>query len=262
MLTLIRDLGRRRGRERRGLALAEGVRLVEEALQAGVPIRGTAIAPSLEGTERGRALKDALDRAGVRQITVTAAELDRLADTEHPQGIVAIIEPPAWSLAELRPAFRRPVLVLDGVQDPGNVGTMIRTALGLGAAGVVALPGTAELTNPKVVRGAMGALFRLPCPSASEAELGEWLGANAVELWAAAMDGEPVYQVIASAADAKQSARPAAVALLIGNEGAGIRPSLLDRAHRRVTIPLRGPAESLNAAVAAAVLLYEVTRDR
>jgi TrmH family RNA methyltransferase len=262
LLTLIRDLGRKRGRERRGLALAEGVRLVEEALQAGVPIRGTAIAPSLEGTERGRALKDALDRAGVRQITVTAAELEQLADTEHPQGIVAIIEPPAWTLVDVEPAARRPLLVLDGVQDPGNVGTMVRTALGLGAAGVVALPGTAELTNPKVVRGAMGALFRLPCLSASEAELGEWLGANAVELWAAAMDGEPISQVIASAAGARQSGRPAAVALVIGNEGAGVRPGLLDRASRRVAIPLRGPAESLNAAVAAAIILYEVTRDR
>ena len=255
MLTLIRDLGRRRGRERRGLALAEGVRLVEEALQAGVPIRGTAIASSLEGTERGRALKDALDRAGVRQITVTAAELEQLADTEHPQGIVAIIEPPEWSLADLRPALRRPVLVLDGVQDPGNVGTMIRTALGLGAAGVVTLPGTAELTNPKVVRGAMGALFRLPCVAAAEAALGAWLDETGSELWAATMDGDAL-----GAAAAAAVARP--VAVVIGNEGAGVTPGMLTRASRRVAIPLRGPAESLNAAVAAAIIVYEVTHDR
>lgn len=256
----MRDLGRRRGRERRGLALAEGVRLVEEALLAGVSIRGIAVAPSLEGTERGRALKDALDQAGVRQITVTAAELGQIADTEHPQGIVAIIEPRRWSFADLKPAAERPLLVLDGVQDPGNVGTILRTALALGAAGVVALPGTAELTSPKVVRGAMGALFRLPCLSASEAELAEWLGANAVELWAAAMDGEPI--AVALRPPFRPSADPPVVALVIGNEGAGIRPALLDRADRRVTVPMRGPAESLNAAVAAAILLYEVTRDR
>jgi TrmH family RNA methyltransferase len=254
LLTLIRDLGRKRGRERRGLALAEGVRLVEEALQAGVLIRGTAIAPSLEATERGRALKDALDRAGVRQITVTAAELARLADTEHPQGIVAIIEPPAWTLSDVQPGLRRPLLVLDGVQDPGNVGTMVRTALGLGAAGVLTLPGTAELTNPKVVRGAMGALFRLPCVAATEAELGTWLDESGAELWAAVMDGD----VLGDAAARVERA----VAVVIGNEGAGVRPGLLDRASRRIAIPLRGAAESLNAAVAAAIILYEVTRDR
>lgn len=269
MLTLIRDLGRRRGRERRSLALAEGVRLVEEALAAGVAVRGVAIAPSLEGTDRGRALKDALDRANVRQVTVSAAELAKLADTEHPQGVVAVIEPPVWSLGDVHPATDRPVLVLDGVQDPGNVGTMLRTALALGAAGVVALPGTAELTNPKVVRAAMGALFRLPSVSASDAELLEWLAASGVELWAAAMDGHPIGALAGGAPAAEppsrrtaEPGRRAVAAIIIGNEGAGVRPELLQRAARRVAIPLRGPAESLNAAVAAAILLYEVTRDR
>lgn len=250
----MRDLGRRRGRERRGLALAEGVRLIEEALGAGVPIRGAAVAPSLEGTERGRALKDALDQARVRQVTVTPDELARLADTEHPQGIVAVIEPRRWSPADIQPAVRRPVLVLDGVQDPGNVGTMLRTALGFGAAGVLSLPGTAELTNPKVIRGAMGAHFRLPCAATAEPALADWLGTAGVELWAADMDGAPLAGLAAAARG------PVAVA--VGNEGAGVGAAVLARAVHRVAVPLRGPAESLNAAVAAAIILYEVTRDR
>jgi TrmH family RNA methyltransferase len=257
LLTLMRDLGRRRGRERRGLALAEGVRLVEEALASGVAIRGAAVAPSLEGTERGRALKAALDGAGVRHVTVTDAELERLADTDHPQGVVAIIEPRRWTLQAIDPGPQRPALVLDGVQDPGNVGTMVRTALALGAAGVVALPGTAELTNPKVIRGAMGALFRLPAVSTSDAELGAWLASAGGELWVAAMEGEPI-----AAAAALGGTQPPPAALVIGNEGAGVRPELVARAARRVAIPMRGSAESLNAAVAAAILLYEVTRDR
>lgn len=251
----MRDLGRRRGRERRGLTLAEGVRLVEEALLAGVPMRGAAVAPSLEGTDRGRTLKDALDRAGVRQVTLSAEELAALADTEHPQGVLAVIEPRAWSLADLHPSPRAPVLVLDGVQDPGNVGTMMRTALGLGSAGIIALPGTAELANPKVVRSAMGASFRLPCVTATAAELDEWRARERIALWAAAADGEPIGNVLAGAP-------LPAVALAIGNEGAGVGEALLGRADRRVAIPLRGPAESLNAAAAAAILLYEVTRDR
>ena len=150
---------------------------------------------------------EALDRAGVRQVTVTAAELERLADTEHPQGVVVIIEPPRWSLADVHVAQAHPTLVLDGVQDPGNVGTMLRTALALGASGVVALPGTAELSNPKVVRGAMGASFRLPCVTASEPELVEWLARTGTELWAAAMDGESIQSVLASTAGTKQSGR-------------------------------------------------------
>src|SRR5688500_4518909 len=94
----IRDLQLRRGRERRGLALAEGVRLVEEALAAGVPIRGAAVSPALEATARGRALKAALVESGARLEEVGDPDLEKLADTEHPQGIVAILEPPRWAL--------------------------------------------------------------------------------------------------------------------------------------------------------------------
>ena len=162
LLTTIRDLARRRGRERRGLALAEGVRLVEEALAADVPVRGAAVSPALEATPRGAALKAALAARAVPLLEVSPAELDGLADTEHPQGVVAVVEPRQWSLGDVPSSPGSIVVVLDAVQDPGNVGTVLRTALGLGADGVVALKGTAELTNPKVLRGSMGAAFRLP----------------------------------------------------------------------------------------------------
>jgi len=180
--TMIRDLHRRRGRERRGLALAEGVRLVEEALAAELPLRGAAISPALEATTRGRALKSALERRAVRIEPVSESELAALADTEHPQGVVVVVEPRRWTMADIPVAPGRPVLVLDGVQDPGNVGTILRSALGLGAAGVVALKGTAELTSPKVVRGSMGALFRLPAVAGSVDELLAWAGRNDVGL--------------------------------------------------------------------------------
>src|SRR5512143_2654975 len=120
--SMIRDLGRRRGRERRGLALAEGIRLVEEALAAGIGIRGAAIAPALEATTRGAELKRALTERLVRLVEVPSAELNGLADTEHPQGIVAVVEPPVWSLADVRSEQGSVILVLDAVQDPGNVG--------------------------------------------------------------------------------------------------------------------------------------------
>ncbi len=252
LISTIRDLHRRRGRERRGLTLAEGVRLVEEALAAQVVIRGAAVAPALEGTPRGAALKARLMALGTPLEPLNDDELAGVADTEHPQGIIAVVEPPAWRLAQIVPGPRGVVLVLDGVQDPGNVGALARTALGLGAAGLLTLPGTADLLNPKALRGSMGALFRLPAVHVTPEECLAWARGASVELWATAADGVPVGGL-----------RPAGpVGLLLGNEGAGLNPDLVAAAGRTVAIPLAGPVESLNVAVAAGILLYEVTRER
>jgi TrmH family RNA methyltransferase len=252
--TLIRDLHRRRGRERRGLALAEGVRLVEEALTAGIPIRGAAASPALEGTTRGNALKAALAERGIRLEELTDAELEALADTEHPQGVVAVIEPKRWGLEDIRMSPGSTVLVLDAVQDPGNVGTMLRTALGLGAAGLVALKGTADLTNSKVLRGAMGASFRLPAVTAAPDEFVAWARLQRAQIWAAEASGETADHV------ARRSSERPPVALVVGNEGAGLSPPIDAAADRRIAIPLARGVESLNVAVAAGILLYEATR--
>jgi RNA methyltransferase, TrmH family len=252
--TLIRDLHRRRGRERRGLALAEGVRLVEEALAAGISIRGAAVSPALEGTTRGKALKASLATRAIRCEEVADADLETLADTEHPQGVVAVIEPKRWSLEDIQMIPGATILVLDAVQDPGNVGTMWRTALALGAAGLVALKGTADLTNPKVVRGAMGASFRLPAALAAPDEFVAWGRLQRAEIWVADPAGEGPHRM------PRQSTARAPVALVVGNEGAGISPSLDAAADRRVAVPLARGVESLNVAVAAGILLYEVTR--
>ncbi len=252
LLNTIRDLQRRRGRERRGLTVAEGVRLVEEALAAAVPIRGAVVAPALEATSRGQALKAALVRAGVPLESLGDRALAALADTEHPQGVIAVVQPPRWTLDDLRPGPRGAVLVLDAVQDPGNVGALARTALGLGAAGLVALPGTADLTNPKALRGSMGALFRLPSAPADVPALLAWAARSGVAIWTSSVDGSPVGSV----------ARRGPVALVVGNEGAGIQPALARAADAAVAVPLAGPVESLNVAVAAGILLYEVLRDR
>ena len=250
LLSTIRDLHRRKGRERRGLALAEGIRLVEEMLAAGVACKGAAVAPALETTARGMQLNRALVARGIPIETISDADLAEIAATEHPQGIVAVYQVRVWSLDEIVAAPGHPIVILDGVQDPGNVGTIARTALAFGAAGLVALPGTADLTNPKTVRGAMGALFQLPHCHADDPAILALLSRHGVALWAATMDGV-----------ALETAAPAgAIALVFGNEGAGIRPELLARAAQRVTIPIRSAAESLNVAVAAGIVLYQVTR--
>jgi TrmH family RNA methyltransferase len=253
---LIRDLHRRRGRERRGLALAEGVRLVEEALAGGISIRGAAISPALESTTRGKTLKASLTERGIRTEAVGDTELEALADTEHPQGVVAVIEPNQWALDDIRLGPGATVLVLDGVQDPGNVGTMLRTALALGASGVVALKGTADLTNPKVIRAAMGASFRLPAVSATPEEFVAWARLQRSEVWIGNTEGEAPDRL------PRRSIERSPVALVVGNEGAGVTPAIEAAAVKRIAIPLSGQVESLNVAVAAGILLYEVTRER
>ena len=250
LTALVRDLRLRRGRERRGLTLAEGIRLVEEALAAGIAIRHVLASPGLEATPRGRSLQAALAGAGHRLEPVSEKVFETLAATEQPQGVLAVIELPRWTLEQIRPGPAAPVLVLDGVQDPGNVGTMIRTAFGLGAAGVVALPGTAELANPKTLRATMGGAFRLPAVAMEEVGFRAWTETLGVRvLLAQAGQGPPKPRLAVP------------IALVLGNEGAGIRPSLSSWAHGTIGIPLRAGAESLNVAVAAGILLYQVTRE-
>lgn len=247
---MVRDLHRRRGRERRGLALLEGVRLVEEALAAGAPLRGALIGPSLEATPRGRTLKAALVEATPRLEELDEATFQALAATEHPQGVIVVAEPPVWTLDRIALAADATLIILDAVQDPGNVGTIVRTAHALGAAGVVALPGTADFLNPKVLRGGMGSFFRVPCVATAEESLGPWLASQAVTLWVAEADGEP----LAGRGGAGR------LAVVVGNEGAGGRTEFGALTRRRVAIPLRAGAESLNVAVAAGIMLWEVTR--
>ena len=141
--------------------------------------------------------------------------------------------------------------MLDAVQDPGNVGGMIRTAYALGAAATVALDGTADPGAHKVLRAAMGAAFRHPVVEARWAEFAAFAQVNGVAIWAACQGGEP-----------PAHARPDRLALVVGNEGAGLRPEVLAAAARQVGVPMQPGAESLNAATAAAILLYEVTRGR
>src|SRR5881397_1112143 len=260
----IRDLQRRKARGRRGLALIEGVRLVEEALAAGLTFRGALVAPDLARTTRGRELVVELERHAVPVEAGSARVLAAMADTEAPQGIVAVVEPRAWVADDIPLAGERTTaLVIDGVQDPGNVGTLIRTAHALGAAGTVVLRGTADTLNPKALRAAMGATFRHPVVSLDDAGFIAWARKHGVTLWASAADGVPLHRALDRGQGKGGAGRvDGPIAVIVGNEGAGIRPQLNAVAAQRVAIPLAQGAESLNVAVAAGILLYEVTRGR
>lgn len=247
---LLQGLARRRGRAQEGLFLAEGVRVVEELLVSSIPVRLAVVSSTLEDSERGRALHERLEALAPTR-AVSPAELQRLAAAETAQGVLVAAETPRTSLEALRPGARATLLVLDAVQDPGNVGTLVRTADALDALGVVTLPGTADPWNPKVVRAAAGSLFRRPPVEVTLEGLRRWLDEHGFTLLVAAMDGLSIEKL----------APPARSALLVGNEGAGASEEARRAATQLVSVPTAGAAESLNVAVAAGILLYLLTRD-
>ena len=214
----------------------------------------------LARTARGTALVAELQRHAVGVEEVGARAFAQLADTETPQGIIAVIEPPRWTAGDFAPPPGAVALVIDGVQDPGNVGTLIRTAHALGAAGTVVLRGTADPTSPKALRAAMGATFRHPVVTLDDGGFIAWARKHAVTLWAAAADGIPLARALGARDGGRGTRGGGPIAVIVGNEGAGIRPQFNAVAAQRVAIPLAQGAESLNVAVAAGILLYEVTR--
>ncbi len=250
LVTLVRNLQQRKGRKLRGLALAEGVRLVEEALATGVTLRGALAAPALVRSARGSTLLENLMAHAVPVEEVTNRTLSDLADTDSPQGILAVMELPRFETAAILPRPGFPVMVLDGVQDPGNVGAILRTAYALGSPGAFLLKGTADIANPKVIRAGMGATLRLPSAKLEAAALAHWAEQLDVTIWAAVSDGTPIQRLTP----------PPRLALAVGSEGSGVSPAISALARHGVTIPLARGAESLNVAVATGILLNEVRR--
>jgi TrmH family RNA methyltransferase len=178
---------------------------------------------------------------------VDEREFASAAETDSPQGVLAVAEVPERSLETLELGAHSRILVLDAVQDPGNVGTILRTAAALGATATVALPGTVDLWNAKVVRSAMGAHFRhLALPSTWE-ELDAFRARRQVALWAADASGVAL---------AAASAPPDRLALVLGNEGNGLSDDARSRAEATVALPIAGDVDSLNVAVAAGIILY------
>ena len=217
-------------------------------MRSNLVIRGVLTAPQLDDAPRGKALRSALEVKGSEVTAVNDAEFRSAAETDSPQGVLAIAETPAHSFTHITNREFLRILVLDAVQDPGNVGTMLRTAAALGVDATVALPGTVDIWNAKVVRAAMGSSFHHTAFHASEASLLEFLDAEKVELWGAEAAGEPL----------ANGTTPRKLALAVGNEGAGLSSSMRARARRLVSLPITGAVESLNVSVAAGILLYQL----
>ena len=248
------SLHQRKNRERRGEFVAEGVRLVEMAAASDWPIRFCVVTESALDGERVQKIVDVLEAKGCPIFAVPPNVYKKASATESPQGILLVMESVRSSLSAL-PAKENPLfVVLDRIQDPGNVGTIIRTADAAGCSGVIAVEGTADLFSDKTVRASMGSIFHLPVVAEARPEdVIAFARERDISFFAAAL--APSATLYFSAEYRKSSA------VVFGNEGEGVSSLFLESAEK-IYIPMVGRAESLNVATSAAVVLYEALRQR
>jgi len=235
---------KRKARQEERRFVIEGTRLAYEAVVASIP--AALVLHTERIHERGRGLVNSLARLGAEVETVTEAVMTACSATESPPGLLAVV-----SIPQLPPPSTLDLaLVADRLSDPGNMGALLRTALAAGAQTVFLTEGTVDPYNPKVVRGAMGAHFRLPVLELPPSAMGDRL--EGMQVWVAEPDAGAAY-------DQVDWSHP--TALVIGGEAQGPGEAAWSGASR-VHVPMPGGAESLNAAVAAGVILFEIVRQR
>jgi TrmH family RNA methyltransferase len=227
----------------------EGVRCVKEAFISDVKSRFVVCSPRLLNTKAGRNIAMDISNRGILSEEIDDSNFDRIASTEHPQGVLLVCEEPKRKLLEFSSLSNERILLLDGIQDPGNFGTLIRTARGFGVSLLIALDGSVDPWNSKTVRASAGASFHVDIVRAPWDEVDTWLFNNKVEILVADSDGQNVSEVM-----------PALPwVLVVGNEGAGLRSEILSSATHRVAIPMDLGLESFNVGVAGSILLYALT---
>ncbi len=239
-------MGRPKERRDANAFVAEGVRLVEEALAANWPFRFVLAGETL--SERGELLVGSLESHGIDVERISDPLLNSVSETETSQGIIAVLDHAQLPIPQ-SPDF---ILVLDQIRDPGNLGTLLRTAAAAGVQAVLLPPETTDAFAPKVVRAGMGAHFRMPARAMAWGEIRHIVETARLEVLLADMDGASCWQI-----DLR-----APLALIVGGEAEGASPEARKLAHDKISIPMPGGIESLNAAIAGAILLFEVVRQR
>src|SRR5680860_177434 len=237
---LVRALSQKKVRENSGLFLIEGNRLVEEANSGGIKIKYLIINETAENVPK--------INQDCQVLRLSNNLFKKVSDTVSSQGIIAVAEQIEISLADIILGANPLVVVLNGLQDPGNLGTIIRTSAAAGATAVLLTEGTVDFYNPKVIRSTMGSLFQVPIVSGlDDNEAVKWLNYNSINIMVADLDSEEYYY----SANLKDS-----FALVIGNENRGANDIWRKAAYKKIKIPILGSTESLNASVAAEIIKY------
>lgn len=249
----IRRLYRRQYRERRGLFVIEGMRLVREAVSSSIRLKRVLVTDAFLARGEGKRLSEMLEELGVELVLVNEEVLADIADTESPQGVLAVCGIDEYEDIGALLATGDLFTIVDGVREPGNLGTIIRTADAAGARAVFVTRGTVDPYNPKVVRASMGSIFHIPVVGVES--LDRVIEALRVEgartIAGDARASKPLYSLDLTGR----------VAIVVGNEARG-SPEASRLADEVVAIPVVGRSESLNVAVAASIMLYEVVRQR
>ncbi len=243
----------RRERDRQGLTLIDGVRETARALAGGARLREVFMTPAFCEDEECRALLARLDSAGVRVLELGPEAFSRLAYGDRLDGVVAVAETPLRRLEDLRLPGEPLLAVIEGVEKPGNLGAILRTADGAGLDAVIVAETSTDLFNPNVIRASQGTIFSVPVSVASTGEVLEWLGRRGISIIAARVDG---------AVDYDRADYRGAVAIALGSEARGLSDAWAELATAAVRVPMLGVADSLNVSVTAGVLFYEALRQR
>ncbi len=243
----------RRERESSGLTLVDGAREVRRALDAGVEVVEAFVCEPLLAGEDARAALDALDASSIPVTTTTEAAFAKLAFGDRAEGLIAVIRAPSLQLADLRLPDDPLVVVVEGVEKPGNVGAVLRSADGAGADALIAASPRTDLANPNVIRASAGTIFSVPLAAAASDDVVAWLRERRIRVVAARVDAERLY----TDADLTGS-----LAIALGSETDGLTAAWLADDVETVRLPMHGVADSLNVSVSAAILLYEARRQR
>lgn len=249
----IKDMVKVRSRPSSKAFFIEGPHLVASAVNSAATIREVFFSPSFASSDEGAEILAGLSKKAGRIFEVTEPVMKKLSDTESPQGIAALVSQPSPRLTDLSPGANALITVIEGVQDPGNVGTIIRLADAAAGDVVIVLQGACDPYMPKAVRATAGSIFNIPVIPAQTDECLRWLKLNKISL--AVTSAKGTLSIFAAALTGP-------VAFAFGNESRGISRTLEEAADMVVNIPIYGRAESINVATAAAVCLYEAARQR
>jgi TrmH family RNA methyltransferase len=243
-----------RDRAAQGRIIIDGVREIGRAVDAGVRIVEIFVCEELTaGNAVASDLLARLARADVAQFDLALALLEKLSFGERAEGIVAVAETPQRTLADLRLPESPLVAVIEGVEKPGNVGAILRSADGAGVSAVIVADGGSDLYNPNAIRASIGTIFTLPVVAATSAETIAWLRQHKIKIFAARVDGAQDYT-------ACDFAGPTAIVL--GSEAHGLSAAWQGEQITPIRLPMRGAADSLNVSATAAILFYEALRQR
>lgn len=246
-------LRRRKHRGKQGRTLIDGARELSRALSVGVNVTEIYFCPDLCNTVESRRLLEQLDELAMDIYEVTENVFEQLAFGDRAEGLLAVAIPPDLGIEDLSLPENPLIAVVEGIEKPGNLGAVVRSADGAGISAVVVADQTTDLYNPNAIRASLGTVFTVPVCTASSEEVRDWLRKNDVTIFATSDDGKNSYTDV-------DYRFPAAIVL--GSEATGLSPVWVDAEINTVSIPMHGLADSLNISNAAAVLFYEAQRQR